>query len=60
MPTYVYACENPDCEIAGNRFEMNVPIADRDLQWCARCGTQFERKVAFSGLTWAPSVGGMR
>lgn len=60
MPTYNYECDTPDCEIAGDRFELNVPIADRDFQFCARCGNKFTRKITFTGLTWAPTAGGMR
>lgn len=60
MPTYVYE----DCEWCGDNdgstFEKNVPIKDRDNQQCEACGCEYKRKVAFTGLTWAPTAGGMR
>lgn len=57
MPTYVYKwCDgDPECT-----FERNVPIAERDNQFCDKCGTKLERVIAFTGLTWAPTAGGMR
>lgn len=57
MPTYVYeACDCFDEDL----FELNVPISDRDTQECAKCGTVWGRKIVFTGLTWAPTAGGMR
>lgn len=59
MPTYVYECLFCD----QGTFEKNVPIADRDdanIQ-CPKCEKYFtQRKIAFTGLTWAPTAGGMR
>ena len=43
-------------------FERNVPIDERDgnIQ-CPTCEKYFtERRIAFKGLTWAPTAGGMR
>jgi predicted nucleic acid-binding Zn ribbon protein len=60
MPTYVYKdcawCAGEPREV----FEKNVPIAERDTQWCEHCGLTYERVIAFTGLTWAPTAGGMR
>jgi putative FmdB family regulatory protein len=57
MPTYVY-----ECLLDGSRFEKNVPISERDGNIeCPECNKFFtERKIAFTGLTWAPTAGGMR
>ena len=52
MPTYVYKCLLDETV-----FEKNVPIDERDgnIQ-CPECDKYFvERKIAFTGLTWAPS-----
>lgn len=59
MPTYTY--EN--CYRHTNKAELierNVPIDDRDDQSCMECGTPLKRKISFTGLTWAPTAGGMR
>lgn len=60
MPTYVY--QNCDCKDSadGGTFELNVPIAERDNLKCLGCDKPLKRKIAFSGLTWAPTAGGMR
>jgi predicted nucleic acid-binding Zn ribbon protein len=55
MPTYVYY----NCDRDGTQ-ERNVPIAERDNQVCEICGDPLKRKIAFTGLTWAPTAGGMR
>lgn len=55
MPIYVYE----DCCGEGD-IELTVPISERDLQYCAYCGEKRKRKIEFTGLTWAPSAGGMR
>lgn len=55
MPTYTYECEN--CEVTD---ELNVPIAERDNQNCPVCTVALKRKITFTGLTWAPTAGGMR
>jgi len=63
MPTYVYKncdCQFEDGHTALSEFEYNVPIADRDHLHCGFCGAPLERKIAFTGLTWAPTAGGMR
>ena len=57
MPTYVYKCPQ---SIEEKTLELNVPIAERDEQVCPFCGTELERQIAFTGLTWAPTAGGMR
>lgn len=56
MPTYVFECDHCDDDV----FERNVPIAQRDKQCCHYCGLKLSRKMAFTGLTWAPTAGGMR
>lgn len=59
MPTYVY--ENCGCDGTGeDTFELNVPINARDTVECRICGIKNKRKIAFNGLTWAPTAGGMR
>lgn len=61
MPTYVYQnCDCPEAAELGESFEANVPIAVRDNVRCKFCGEINPRKIAFTGLTWAPSAGGMR
>lgn len=57
MPVYVY-----ECELDETVFEKNVPIADRDGNIeCPTCNKFFTtRKIVFTGLTWAPTAGGMR
>lgn len=55
MPTYVYYNHDRD-----GTQERNVPIAERDNQNCEVCGEPIDRKIAFTGLTWAPTAGGMR
>lgn len=60
MPTYVYtgcACY-PDKSFG--TVEKNVPISERDNQTCNECNYSLERVIAFTGLTWAPTAGGMR
>ena len=57
MPTYVFECEL--CE-TDELFERNVPISSRDSQCCRNCGMKLKRHVVFTGLTWAPTAGGMR
>lgn len=60
MPTYVYRiCKCWDTE-EEKTFERNVPIAERDNQPCQYCKQPLERVIAFTGLTWAPTAGGMR
>lgn len=58
MPTYVYK----DCEWCGDgeTFELNVPISQRDNQFCEACGMPYKRQIVFTGITWAPTAGGMR
>lgn len=64
MPTYVY--KNCCCEIPSDggafltEFELNVPIDKRDHVYCGFCGRALKRKIVFTGLTWAPTAGGMR
>lgn len=59
MPTYVF--EPCDCEEGQKEiFELNVPIESRDTVCCGFCGQIHKRKIAFNGLTWAPTAGGMR
>ena len=74
MPTYVYEncfCgddalkqEHPeinwDSATVFETFELNVPISQRDTVRCGNCGNLLKRKIAFTGLTWAPTAGGMR
>lgn len=55
MPIYVYY----NCDQDGTQQRI-VPIAERDNQTCEICGDPITRKIAFSGLTWAPTAGGMR
>ena len=58
MPIYSYECTY--CE---EEFEANVAIANRDdPQSCPLCGfdAYTERRIVFTGLTWAPTAGGMR
>lgn len=50
MPTYVYY----NCDQDGTH-ERNVPIDERDEQFCEICGDLLQRKISFTGLTWAPS-----
>lgn len=58
MPTYIY--ENCSCYLGGGEpLERNVPIVERDNQKCI-CGETLKRKIVFTGLTWAPTAGGMR
>lgn len=61
MPTYVYEnCDCPETAVLGETFEANVPIDSRDTLTCKFCGEPNKRKIAFTGLTWAPTAGGMR
>lgn len=72
MPTYVYEvcqCSTPEKEEierlypnaqSFDTFELNVPIAQRDTARCADCNSLLKRRIAFNGLTWAPTAGGMR
>lgn len=55
MPTYVYY----NCDRDGTQ-ERNVPMDERDEQKCEVCGDPLTRKQVFTGLTWAPTAGGMR
>ena len=55
MPTYTYYNCDPD-----GTQDRNVPIAERYEQVCEICGKTIKRKLTFSGLTWAPTAGGMR
>lgn len=66
-PTYVY--ETCECEIlescpcqeeVPDEFELNVPVEERDRQWCQHCGMMLKRLLRFEGLVWAPTAGGMR
>lgn len=62
MPIYNYKCAKDNCRI---EFEKNVSIANRDCFAntgpCPKCNFPVsERVIAFSGLVWAPTVGGMR
>jgi hypothetical protein len=57
LPTYEYKYCDGDTECT---IERNVPIDERDNQFCNRCGKQLERIISFTGLTWAPTAGGMR
>ena len=56
MPTYVFECEY--CKTG--EFEKNVPMDERDHQWCDKCGIDLERKIRFTGRVWAPTAGGTR
>jgi hypothetical protein len=69
MPTYVYEnclCTISDEDLADPKVnifyttELNVPIDKRDKVTCGVCGEPLKRKIAFNGLTWAPTSGGMR
>lgn len=55
MPTYTYY----NCDRDGTQ-ERNVPMDERDNQKCEICGDPITRKISFTGLTWAPTAGGMR
>jgi len=56
MTIYIYGCEFCDEEI-----EKNVPIDERDNQFCI-CGQQLLRKLKFTGSVYAPTStdGGMK
>lgn len=64
MPTYTY--ETCTCRGAVDEFgdakvvEHNVPIDYRDEVTCGHCDKPLSRKISFTGLTWAPTAGGMR
>lgn len=61
MPTYIYRCLTDGCEAYGVEIEEAFPISQRDgLSFCAYCNETRFRKIAFTGLTWAPTAGGMR
>lgn len=55
MPIYNYECEG----CVRNAIERNVPIEDRDGQFC-KCGEKLIRKIVFTGSVYAPTSGGMR
>jgi predicted nucleic acid-binding Zn ribbon protein len=56
MPTYLYEC----VDSLDGTIELNVPIEQRDHQDCPVCKKPLSRKFVFTGLTWAPTAGGMR
>lgn len=57
MPTYTYKnC----CGDENINLELNVPISKRDEQTCVVCDNPLQRTISFTGLTWAPTAGGMR
>lgn len=61
MPTYTYSFECPcQTQVPSPEVERYVPIAERDEQNCECCGRSLKRKITFTGLTWAPTAGGMR
>lgn len=61
MPIYVYECVTKDCDAESVAVEESFPIEMRDgCSFCAYCGNVRKRKIAFTGLTWAPTAGGMR
>jgi hypothetical protein len=61
MPTYIYRCTTEACEAKGVEVEEVFPMDMRDgCSYCAYCGNVRTRKIAFTGLTWAPTAGGMR
>ena len=59
MPIYTYKyCDgDPDPETF---IERNVPIEERDNQFCHRCKNKLERVIDFNGSVWAPTAGGMK
>ena len=62
MPTYEYLCPSDERKSARQPIERNVPIAERDNQYCdaPECRQKLKRIIAFKGLTWAPtSTGGV-
>lgn len=60
MPIFVYECKNVNCEKVHTSLERNVPSDLRDDQDCEHCTYPLNRLVRFTGLTWAPTAGGMR
>jgi hypothetical protein len=63
MPTYTYeacSCESFKQEFPTETIEKNTAIDYRDLIQCGYCESYLKRKITFTGLTWAPTAGGMR
>jgi putative FmdB family regulatory protein len=50
MPNYEFTCLNCD-----ETFDRIVPMDDRDIQKCAKCGYRLNRNIAFNGSVWAPT-----
>jgi putative FmdB family regulatory protein len=50
MPNYDLEC--PVCETLEER---NVPMEDRDEQYCDRCYHKLIRRFTFRGSVWAPT-----
>jgi len=57
MAIYVYVCNS-----CNDQFELNVPVAERDIQKHIKCGNVAERKMAFTGVVYAPTAtnGGLK
>ena len=56
MPTYDYACEDPQhgCEMCRDGFELMRRLADPPVSACPRCGAPVRKKIS------APAIGGSR
>ncbi|MEP6853718.1 MAG: FmdB family zinc ribbon protein, partial [bacterium] len=52
MPTYVYACTNPDC---GHRFETVQAFTDAALTECPVCGQRLRKVFGSVGVVFKGS-----
>ena len=45
MPTYEFSCRRKNCQSKGARFDVRLPMADRDtaLVRCEKCGRKTKR-----------------
>ena len=45
MPTYEFSCLRKNCPSKGERFDVRLPMADRDtaLVRCEKCGRKTKR-----------------
>jgi hypothetical protein len=55
MPIYTFVCMHCDYT-----RERNVPMDDRDGQFCNECGNRLNRAIDRPGMVWAPTAGGYR
>jgi predicted nucleic acid-binding Zn ribbon protein len=54
MPIFSYACE-----ICQKREDRNVPIDQRNDQFCEE-GHHLKKTFEFKGLVWSPTTGGYK